>query len=111
MEGAFVPRSHPGEGIAKVLNDGTDQRFLRFEDFRTDNGPDLNVYLTKADANADAGDFDSSGDFIDLGNLKGNVGPQNYEIPVDVDLAEFDTVVVWCVRFSVAFTAADLAPA
>ena len=30
VEGTFVDRSHPGEGIAKVLNDGTDQRFLRF---------------------------------------------------------------------------------
>ncbi len=110
LQGSFVPRSHPGEGIAKVLNDGSAQRFLRFEDFRTDNGPDLNVYLTKADADADAGDFGRGGDFVDLGNLKGNVGPQNYEIPPEVDLAEFDTVVVWCVRFSVAFTAADLAP-
>jgi hypothetical protein len=26
-----------------------------------------------------------------------------------VDLSQFDTVVVWCKRFSVAFTAADLA--
>jgi hypothetical protein len=110
VEGSFVSRSHPGEGVAKVLNDGSEERFLRFEDFRTDNGPDLNVYLTKADADADAGDFGREGDFVDLGNLKGNVGPQNYEIPADVDLAEFDTVVVWCVRFGVAFTAADLTP-
>jgi hypothetical protein len=111
FEGMFGARSHPGEGIAKVLNDGTDQRFLRFEEFATDNGPDLNVYLTTADADADAGDFGASGQFVDLGDLKGNVGEQNYEIPADVDLNEFDTVVVWCVRFGVAFTAADLAPA
>lgn len=111
FEGSFVPRSHPGEGIAKVLNDGTDQRFLRFEDFATDNGPDLNVYLTTADADAPTGDFGVSGQFVDLGDLSGNIGEQNYEIPPDVDLTEFDTVVVWCVRFGVAFTAADLAPA
>ena len=54
FEGTFGPRSHPGEGTAKVLNDGTEQRFLRFEEFATDNGPDLNVYLTTADADADA---------------------------------------------------------
>ena len=110
FDGSFVPRSHPGEGVAKVLNDGTEQRFLRFEEFATDNGPDLNVYLTTADAGADAGDFAASGQFVDLGDLKGNVGEQNYEIPGDVDLTEFDTVVIWCVRFSVAFAAADLAP-
>jgi len=111
FDGMFVPRSHPGEGIAKVLNDGTEQRFLRFEEFSTDNGPDLNVFLTTADADADAGDFAVSGEFVDLGDLKGNIGEQNYEIPPEVDLEQFDTVVVWCVRFGVAFTAADLAPA
>ncbi len=108
--GTFGERSHPGEGTAVVLNDGSEQRFLRFEDdFATDNGPDLFVYLTTADADAPAGDFGVDGQFVNLGRLSGNVGAQNYEIPLGLDLAEFDTVVVWCDRFSVAFTTADLA--
>jgi hypothetical protein len=106
-EGDFIPRGrYSGEGNAVVLNDGTDQRFLRFENFSTDNGPDLRVYLTASDANGDSGAFDD--DFVDLGVLKGNIGDQNYEIPTDVDLSVYDTVVVWCVRFSTPFTAADL---
>ena len=109
-QGSFVARGrYSGAGTALVLNDGSEQRFLRFENFSTDNGPDLNVYLTTSDANADSGTFDD--EFIDLGNLKGNIGDQNYEIPPDVDLSRFDTVVVWCVRFSTPFTAADLVPA
>ena len=107
-EGSFISRAHPGEGVATVLTDGSEQRFLRFEEFATDNGPDLNVYLTTAGAEASDADFGRSGEFIDLGDLKGNIGDQNYEIPPDVDLERFDTVVVWCVRFSVAFTTADL---
>ena len=106
VEGDFVDRSHPTEGVAVVLNDGTQQRFLRFEDFATDNGPDLNVYLSSAPADASAGAFDD--DFVDLGDLKGNIGAQNYEIPADVDLSHHSTVVIWCVRFSVAFGAAEL---
>ena len=106
VEGAFIDRSHPTEGVAVVLNDGTQQRFLRFEDFATDNGPDLNVYLSSAPANASAGEFDD--DFVDLGDLRGNIGAQNYEIPTDVDLSHHSTVVIWCVRFSVAFGAAEL---
>jgi len=106
-EGGFIPLGrYSGEGTALVLNDGTDQRFLRFENFSTDNGPDLRVYLTASDANGDTGAFDD--DFVDLGVLKGNIGDQNYEIPTDVDLSVYDTVVVWCVRFSTPFTAADL---
>ena len=88
-----------------MLNDGTQQRFLRFEDFATDNGPDLNVYLSSAPADAPAGEFDD--DFVDLGDLKGNVGAQNYEIPTSVDLSHHSTVVIWCVRFRVAFGAAE----
>jgi Electron transfer DM13 len=109
-EGSFVPLGrYSGEGTARVLNDGSEQRFLRFENFATDNGPDLNVYLVASDASADPDTFDD--DAVDLGNLKGNIGDQNYEIPPDVDLSIYDTVVVWCVRFSTPFTAADLVAA
>ncbi|HYN35038.1 MAG TPA: DM13 domain-containing protein, partial [Ilumatobacteraceae bacterium] len=47
-DGVFMDRSHPTSGRVLVLNDGSTQRFLRFEDFETDNGPDLNVYLSSA---------------------------------------------------------------
>jgi hypothetical protein len=86
------------DGQALVLNDGSEQRFLRFESFESSNGPDLKVYLRAAD-----------GDFVSLGDLKGNVGSQNYEIPTDVDLSVFDTVEIWCERFGVGFGSATLA--
>lgn len=106
--GSIVDHDHSGDGTVTVLTDGTD-RFLRFEDdFAIDNGPDLNVYLVRgATAEGDPDLFDD--DFIDLGDLKGNVGAQNYQLSPDIDLAEYNTVVIWCVRFGVAFNAADLA--
>ena len=106
--GSFGPRSHPAEGTAVVLTDGT-QTFLRFDDdFATDNGPDLNVYLHTAGPDASVDDL--VGDFIDLGDLKGNIGAQNFVIPGDVDLDRYSTVSVWCVRFRVVFGTAALAP-
>lgn len=102
FEGAFESRDHPTSGRAVVLGNGTGQRFLRFETFTTDNGPDLNVYLVNSAA-------DGVSDIVDLGNLKGNTGDQNYEIPASVDLAVYDTVVIWCVRFSSPFGDARLA--
>ncbi len=102
FSGTFVGRDHPTSGDALVLGDGSGQRFLRFEQFETDNGPDLNVYLV----NSSAGGVD---DFIDLGNLKGNLGDQNYELPADADLTVYDTVLIWCVRFSSPFGEATLA--
>lgn len=84
-------------GDALVLNDGSEQRFLRFENFESSNGPDLKVYLRA-----------ENGDFVSLGDLKGNIGDQNYEIPVDVDLSVFSTVEIWCERFGVGFGGAEL---
>ena len=107
VSGEFMSRSHETSGRVLVLNDGSEQRFLRFENFRTDNGPDVNVWLSSAPPDAPARDF--LGDWVDLGDMKGNVGAQNYEIPPSVDLDHYSTVVIWCVRFSVAFGVAGLA--
>ncbi len=102
--GTFVSRDHPTEGVALVLGNGTGQRFLRFEQFQTDNGPDLHVYLV----NSSAGGVT---DFVDLGALKGNVGDQNYEVPEGVDVGVYDTALIWCVRFSSPFGEATLTAA
>ena len=87
-------------GEALVLSDGSEQRFLRFEGFESDNGPDLKVYLRA-----------ENGEFVTLGDLKGNIGDQNYEIPVEVDLTVFSTVEIWCERFGVGFGGAPLVAA
>ena len=99
--GTFESDAHPTSGRALVLGNGTGQRFLRFENFETDNGPDLNVYLV----DSSTGDVS---DYVDLGDLSGNIGDQNYELPVGVDLERYDRVVIWCVRFGVAFGDARL---
>jgi hypothetical protein len=52
----------------------------------------------------------SSDDIYDLGDLKGNIGNQEYLIPADVDVSGFDTALVWCRRFSVGFGEAPLEP-
>ena len=102
VQGEFIDRSHPTSGIAKVITDG-DRRFLRFENFETDNGPDLDVYLATGPPDGDLGEY------INLAELKGNIGDQNYELTDDIDLDRYTTVFIWCTRFSVAFGAAALA--
>jgi hypothetical protein len=103
--GSFRELTHPTAGKAKVIRSGG-KTYLRFEDFRTSNGPDVVVYLS-------AGDIDGpnralADDFIHLGPLKGNIGDQNYLIPPGTDLGKYHTAVVWCRRFTVAFAAAEL---
>jgi hypothetical protein len=45
---------------------------------------------------------------VDLGSLKGNIGDQNYELPLNADLAKYRAVTIWCKRFSVNFGTAPL---
>jgi hypothetical protein len=105
--GSFVSRNrYTVEGTATTyqLDDG--ERVLRLEGFSSTNGPDLFVYLTVAGAEDDDAALDA--EFIDLGTLRGNVGDQNYVIPAEVDLDRYDSVVIWCRRFTTSFGVADL---
>lgn len=45
---------------------------------------------------------------INLEELKGNIGDQNYELPEGVDLGVHSRVVIYCKAFSVVFGSADL---
>jgi hypothetical protein len=108
LAGQFSARAHDGRGKAEVLQLADGQRVLRFSEFETLNGPDLQVYLLGA-ADVDGRSALEGAGFVSLGALKGNVGDQNYVIPAEVDLARFRTVSVWCRRFGVNFTTAPLA--
>ena len=104
--GSFRPLGHDARGTAFVIDAAGDDVYVRFEDFEVENGPDLKVYLSRAAA--DAPEEDLAADIVDLGDLKGNVGDQNYLVPAAVDVREFRSVVVWCRRFSVGFAVAPL---
>lgn len=104
--GTFVGADnfHQGEGTATIFQQG-DQRVLRFEEFSVTNGPDLRVLLSTSPNPTSRSDL---GDYIDLGSLKGNMGNQNYEIPADVDLSQYQSVVIYCQPFHVLFSSASL---
>jgi hypothetical protein len=104
--GEFVSLDHGTSGSARVLELADGRRIVRLEGLDTSNGPDLYVYLSPSTAGGDESAFDD--DHLDLGRLKGNQGDQNYDLPADVDLARFASVVIWCDRFDSAFGAADL---
>ena len=90
---------HKVEGAAKVIPIEGGAQILRLENFKATNGPDLYVYLSKDK---------SSSDFINVGRLKGNVGNQNYEIPIGSDLSKYNTVLIWCRAFSFLFGSAQI---
>lgn len=89
---------HPAEGSAHIV-ESEGKHYLRYQDFKTLNGPDLFVYLAK--------DLDAK-EFVDLGRLRATEGDVNYEIPAGVDPAEYPYALVWCKAFSVLFNSAKV---
>ena len=104
--GSFQSLEHTTSGEAMVLELSNGDRYLRLEDLETSNGPDLRVYLSEVPA---SDDWHAYGErYVDLGELKANLGSQNYSIPADVDLSRYRSAVIWCRRFTVGFGVAPL---
>ena len=110
-QGMFVDGDsfHTGSGDVKVyrLEDGS--LVLRLEDIEVRNGPDLNVIVTPSPTVAGRDDVRVEG-HLDLGDLKGNIGSQNYDLPAAFAPPEEFSVVVFCVPFQVVFASAEMRP-
>lgn len=105
--GNFYSILHPTKGTATIYRLPDGRVVLRLTNFKTSNGPDVHIYMVAADDAKDNATVKHVG-FIDLGEIKGNIGDQNYALGPDVDLAKYRAVSVWCKRFSVNFGAARL---
>ncbi|MFH8622834.1 DM13 domain-containing protein [Streptomyces vietnamensis] len=111
--GTFVSHEHATTGVVRIvrLADGT--HTLRLEGLDTSNGPDLRVLLSDAPVKEGREGWDvfDDGKHVDLAELKGNKGDQNYPLPADFDWSAYPSVSIWCDRFDVSFGAAALARA
>lgn len=106
-QGQFVDADdfHRGSGSATIYQLPDGSYLLRLEDFEVTNGPDLHVLLASNPRPTSSAD---KGEYIDLGQLKGNVGNQNYEIPAGTDISQYQSVVIYCMPFRVVFSTATL---
>lgn len=90
---------HQGSGTVNLIKT-PDGYVVRFEDdFASTNGPDLYVGFGKD------GVYQKGSE---ISELKGNIGSQNYVVPAEIDLNQYDEVWVWCKAFSVPFARAEL---
>ncbi|WP_217163944.1 DM13 domain-containing protein [Streptomyces sp. AC512_CC834] len=106
--GSFISHEHETSGSVEVQPLAGGKANLRLTDLRTSDGPALHVWLSDQPVEQSGGGNLDDGAHVDLGDLKGNEGNQNYAIPAGTDLGRFSTVTIWCERFSVSFGAAEL---
>ena len=91
--GEFHGVAHRTKGTATIYKLADGRQVLRLTDFETSNGPDVHVYLIAAEDAKDNETVTRAG-FIALGSLKGNIGDQNYDLRVDLDLAKYRAVTI-----------------
>jgi electron transfer DM13 len=94
---------HYGKGRVSVYEHTV---FLE-PDFEVGPGPAFHVYLVpKASIRSTSDVKDLM--FVDLGGLRAFKGSQRYPIPAGVNLKDYQSVIIWCERFGVLISPADL---
>jgi electron transfer DM13 len=97
---------HYGKGRVSVYEHTV---FLE-PDFEVGPGPAFHVYLVpKASIRSTSDLKDVMA--VDLGGLRAFKGSQQYAIPAGVNLKDYPTVMIWCERFGVLISPADLTTA
>lgn len=102
-----VNSNYQGEGRAVLLQDGNQQTLLFLNQFYVTPGPDLYVWLIKNPNPITAQDVKDSPS-VQLAKLKTPSGNQSYQIPADIDMSQYGSVVIWCLEFGVLFAHAPL---
>lgn len=89
-------------------------RIVRFEGilsdpFRVTRGLEPSVYLSQSEEPRTRDQLFAEGlEAFELGTLKGNVGPQDYEIPPEVDLTQYESIVIYDKALDLIFSVANL---
>jgi hypothetical protein len=94
---------HYGKGRVSVYEHTV---FLE-SDFEVGPGPAFHVYLVPKAPIRSSSDLKDVM-FVDLGGLRSFKGSQRYSIPAGVDLKQYQSVIIWCERFGVLISPADL---
>ena len=86
-----------GEWSIVTKDDGT--YVLLDEDFKTRSAPDLKIFLSKKRAD-DLTNRNATDGAVRVVKLKSAKGAQAYKLPADLDLSEFQSILIHCERFS-----------
>ncbi len=105
--GTFAAAEKPTTGTARIIQVG-EQRYVELDSaFSTsDQGPDLHVLLDTA--TQPPASYATAGQTVNLGRLQSYSGTQRYAIPANVDVGQYNSVVIWCQMANATFGYAPL---
>ena len=98
--------SHYGFGAVNVVTLEDEELELQFVDVDISNGPDLYVYLSQKSTFSSV--EDDTGIYVNLGELPYNSGNFSVSIHSSVNINNYNSVLIWCLQYTVVFTYATL---
>ena len=107
-EGVWTKKSFKSAGEWSIIEAANGVRYIKLsDDFRTRNAPDLKIFLSPQAA-ADATGSNATDGALLISPLESNRGAQTYEIPADVDLDAYASILIHCEAYSKLWSASDL---
>lgn len=97
-QGSFESAAHPTSGTVKLAKDGAGKKYLVFENFKSDPGPDLRIWLAEDKSGTNYAELSTT---VPSGNFK-------IDVPAGSDTSKRTYVLIWCKAFTVLFGSAQL---
>ena len=96
-----------GEGTARIYELPNGTRMIRLEDFFVSINSDLELRLSEL-PNPRTTDDAVKAPWKLVAPLKATVGTMNYEVPRDIDVSKYQSIVIWCEITRNAYAAASI---
>jgi hypothetical protein len=96
-----------GQGVAKIYERADGTRAIRLEDFFVTINSDLEIRLSSLETPKSTDEI-AKAPFKVVAPLKATVGDMNYEVPKDIDVSQFKSIVIWCEITRNAYAAATI---
>ena len=105
--GEWTKKSFKSSGTWEIFEEDGETFVKLSEDFRTRNGPDLKIFLSPLEVKNVNGRNATDGSVL-ISALESNAGEQIYKIPADVELTEFQSIIIHCEAYSKLWSASNL---
>lgn len=105
--GSWTKKSFNASGSWQIVERDGAQFVVLSSDFRTRNAPDLKIFLSPLDGASLNGKNAIDGSVL-IAPLSSARGGQEYEIPEDVDVSSFTSIIIHCEQYSKLWSVAAL---
>jgi hypothetical protein len=96
-----------GEGTLKIYEMGNGTRLIRLENFFVTISSDLEIGLSELAAPRSSDEV-AQAPFKVVSALKATVGNMNYDVPKDIDVTKYKSIVIWSETSRSAYAAASI---